>query len=360
VEEVRSLLAIGIVALAALGGAAVAAPASVHRAQLFTISSLASGGTSFRDTILSGSRSRRLQVAKRTDSWGGPVTASDGEVVDIRVSDTYPVDPSVTQSLADFLVQLYHGDELGKAVVYVTPFSELQSICGSQAGGCYSPDSGTIVIPGENLPDPDNTSKETVLVHEYGHHVANNRINPPWVAEDWGTKRWATAANVCTRTAAGTAFPGDERANYFLNPGEAFAETYRVLNFDKEAWPNWTVLAPWNSDQSFYPNTVELEAVRQDVVNPWTAPIVATWSSRISNVKRPARHVIQTALDGSMSVKLTRAPKGATISIVDPATGKALSSGARRASVTVCGKRTLTLLVRARGTGAFSAAFARP
>jgi hypothetical protein len=360
VEGVRNLLAIGIAALAALGGAVATAPASVHRAQLFTISGLARGSTSFRDTILSDTRSRRLQVARRADSWGGPVTASDGEVVNIRVSDAYPVDPTVTQSLADFVVQLYHGDELGKVVIYVAPFAELQTICGSQAGGCYDPDSGTIVIPGENLPDPDNTSKETVLAHEYGHHVANNRINPPWVAEDWGTKRWATDAGICTRTAAGTAFPGDERANYSLNPGEAFAETYRVLNFDKEAWPNWTVLAPWNSDQSFYPNAADLEAVHEDVVTPWTAPTVATWSSRIANVARPARHVIQTPLDGSMSVKLIRVLKGTTISIVDPATGKVLSSGARRASVTVCGKRTLTLVVRAKATGVFSATFARP
>src|SRR5438034_7045369 len=88
---------------------------------------------------------------------------------------------------------------------------------------------GAAVAPGVEL--PDGTSKETVLVHELGHNVAANRDNAPWSAVDWGTKRWATYMNVCARHDAGTAFPGDEADHYLLNPGEAFAETYRLLNF---------------------------------------------------------------------------------------------------------------------------------
>jgi hypothetical protein len=276
-------------------------------------------------------------------------------VLQLFVSDTYPVDPTVTQSLADFMVQLYHGDELAKAIVYVAPFDEVQSICGLGAGGCYDPSNETIVIPGDTL--ADGTTKETILVHELGHNLARNRVNAPWQAVDWGTKRWATAENICARTSAGTAFPGDEGANYRLNPGEGFAESYRILNFQKQAWPNWTVLVPIVVDQSFYPTAADLEALKEDVLTPWTGPTVASWRGRLV---RTARHVVQTPLDGSFSVKLVRAPAGATITLVDPSSGKVVAKGARRASTVACGTRSLAIIVKATKSGAFSATYAAP
>jgi hypothetical protein len=353
---VRRLLLLGLIGLGVAAGVAAATPASVQRAARFRLSGLTSGPPAFRDTILSGSR--RLQAARRAGEWGGPTTASDGEVLQLFVSDTYPVDAGVTQSLADFMVQLYHGDELAKVVVYVAPLNEVQSICGSGAGGCYDPSNENIVVPGETL--SDGTTKETILVHELGHNVARNRLNSPWPTVDWGTKRWATAENICARTAAGTAFPGDEGANYALNPGEAFAESYRILNFQKQAWPNWTVLAPIIVDQSFYPTAADLEALKEDVLDPWTAPTVASWSGRIASPTHAVRHLIQTPLDGSFSVKLVRAPAGASITLVDPRSGKAVGKGTRRVSTVVCGQRSLSLVVRATKPGAFSATYAAP
>jgi hypothetical protein len=353
---VRRLILLGLIGLGVAAGAAVARPASVHRAARFQLSGLTTGPATFRDTILSPSR--RLQAARRAGEWGGNVTASDGELLQLYVSDTYPVDPTVTQSLADFMVQLYHGDELEKAAVYVAPLDEVQLICGLGAGGCYDPSNENIVVPGETL--PDGTTKETILVHELGHNVARNRMNSPWDTVDWGTKRWATAESICTRTAAGTAFPGDEGANYALNPGEAFAESYRILNFQKQAWPDWTVLAPIVVDQSFYPTPADLDALTQDVLDPWTGPTVASWSGRVASTGRAVRHVIQTPLDGSFSVNLGRAPAGASITLVDTRTGKLLARGARRASTTVCGQRALSLVVRAAKPGSFSATYATP
>jgi hypothetical protein len=353
---VRRLFLLGLIGLGVAAGAAVATPASVHRAARFRLSGLSSGPTAFRDTILSGSR--RLQAARHAGEWGGNVTANDGEVLQLFVSDTYPVDATVTQSLADFMVQLYHGDELAKAAVYVAPFDEVQSICGAGAGGCYDPSDESIVVPGETL--SDGTTKETILVHELGHNVARNRVNSPWPAVDWGTKRWATAENICARSAAGTAFPGDEGANYALNPGEGFAESYRILNFQKQAWPNWTVLAPFIVDQSFYPTAADLEALKEDVLDPWTGPTVASWTGRIASPTRAARHLIQTPLDGSFSVKLVHPPAGVSITLVDPRTGKAVAKGSRRVSTVVCGRRSLSLVVRATKPGAFSATYAAP
>ena len=354
----RRLLVLGLLGLG-LGVAAAAAGASTghrQRATRFELAGLASGPATFHDTVLAGSRT--LQNAVRAGEWGGNVTASDGEVLSIFVSDAYPVDPTVTQSLADFMVQLYHGDELAQTSIYVAPFDEVQSICGPGAGGCYNPDTENIVVPGDAL--PDGTTKETILVHELGHNLARHRLNPPWSAIDWGTKRWATALNVCARTKAGTAFPGDEGANYRLDPGEALAESYRILNFDKQQWPNWTMLAPLIVDPSFAPTPAALEALQEDVLDPWTGPMVTSYSARVANVDRAARRVVATPLDGSFSIKLTRPPRGSSISIVDPKTGKVLAKGVRRAGTTVCGQRSLTVLVRGTKVGAFSATYATP
>jgi hypothetical protein len=356
VPAVRRLLLLGTIGLALAAGVGVASPRSVLRAQRFSMSGLQGGAVSFHDSVLHGSR--RLQAAEKTAAWGGPVTASDGEVLQISVSDAYPVDPTVPQSVAEFMIQLYHGPELSLVKVYLAPLDEIQTICGADAGGCFDPESNTIVVPGETL--PDGTTKETILVHELGHNLARNRVNPPWNALDFGTKRWATAENICQRTAAGTAFPGDEGANYKLNPGEALAESYRILNFKKQTWPNWTVLAPIIVDQSFYPTDADLEALKQDVLQPWAAPTVATWTSRVVSVKHTVRRVVATPLDGSFSVKLTREPRGASVSLVDTKSGVTIALGLRRAATTVCGQRALTIVVKATSPGAFSATYARP
>ncbi len=350
----RRILVLSLAGIVAAGAAVSTAPGAGRSPRVRVAA--ASTTASFRDAVLAGSR--RLQGAERAGDWGGPTTASDGETVEIRVSDAYPVDPARTQSLADFVAQLYHGSELAEASFYVAPLAEVQQICGLSAGGCYDPEAETVVIPGESL--PDGTAAETVLVHEYGHHVARNRTNAPWPAEDWGPKRWATAAGVCRREAAHTAYPGNESTNYPLNPGEAWAETYRLLNFDKQAWPSWTAFAPWNVDQSFYPDTVALDAAREDVLDPWTGPTVTTWSGRVAVAGRGVRRLIPTPLDGSMSVKLTRAPAGSQISVVDPATNAVVASGPRRASFRVCGQRSLVLAVRAKAPGAFGAIYATP
>ena len=82
-----------------------------------------------------------------------------------------------------------------------------------------------------------------------GEGRAHARVRPPRrrsrgrtrrsQSVDYGTKRWASYENVCARKiAAGVLFPGAEDvAPYMLNPGEAFAETYRVLNEQKLGLP---------------------------------------------------------------------------------------------------------------------------
>ena len=131
-------------------------------------------------------------------------------------------------------------------------FDEVQEICGTRALGCYARDQ--LVAPGEAVLD---TSAEEVLRHEYGHHIAAHRLNDPWAAIDWGPKRWASAANVCARVTRKEAYPGDEGSNYPLNPGEAWAEVYRLVDERKAGitTATWPIIA-----QSFFPDAGDLAA----------------------------------------------------------------------------------------------------
>src|SRR5207342_2644377 len=122
-----------------------------------------------------------------------------------------------------------------------------------------------LVAPGE-LALVDTTAEEVVR-HEYGHHIALHRLNAPWAAIDWGPKRWASVADVCARVGRHEAFPGDEGTNYTRNPGEAWAETYRLMD-ERNAGittATWPIIAP-----SFYPTEAALQAAEKDVLEPWS------------------------------------------------------------------------------------------
>lgn len=373
----RTAFAIALAALLSLAAAAATGARSsaghALRADRVSAAELQGGPASFRDTAL---QARLSTLPAAGAAWGGPTTAATGETVNVLVSAAYAVDPAIPQGVADFLAQLYHGAELATVTVYVAPLPEVQSLCGSEAGGCYSAVRQIIVAPGEDL--PNGTSTETVLAHEYGHHVAASRDNAPWAAVNWGTKRWATRADVCRRATEGTAFPGDEGERYFLNPGEAFAEAYRFLNFQKAAWPSWP-LTPWNSDPSFFPDQAALDAVREDVLDPWTGPTEKLWRGRLTRppvtkattntqarkkakpvAPRPYRFAVPTPLDGQLELQLRVAPTGATVSVADLAGRQLVPPQSAPVSATVCGQRALVVTVKAKKPGRFAAVVSTP
>ena len=301
----------------------------------------------FRDTILSGSAPRALQAASE---WGGPTTATDGEVVNLYFSDAYPVDQTRALQWADFMTSLIHGPELQTVAIHLAPLAEVQRrTAAADALACYSPLQATIYAPAD---DPAfDTSAKGILIHEYGHHIAASRANPPFESEDYGTKRWASYENVCSRTRAGDLFPGAEDSRqYMLNPGEAFAETYRLLNEQKLGLPqeSWTIVST-----ALAPDPTALSLLEQDVTTPWTASTVKTFTAKLTGKVRTRTFVVSTPYDGTIGV-VTRQAAGTQVKVsllANKRTVNAKTSSRARSSVssTVCGVRRYS--VRAQLTG---------
>lgn len=214
------------------------------------------------DTVIRG---RRLGVrAVPADAYGGNYTGStDGTLVTVYMSSAYQPDDSVLQSWADYFDGLVHGPELYDVTIYLGTIEEVQAACNSHdAIGCFTNDTNTITIPGD--PPSDGTPVEEIAAHEYGHAIAYARVNPfdqTGTALTWGPEYWASYEGVCPRTVAGTAFPGDEGSHYAQNPGEAWADTYRMLNGGQSSL--------WQFDNGFYPSSTDFKYARLDISNPW-------------------------------------------------------------------------------------------
>jgi hypothetical protein len=325
--------------------ASLAAAASGVESAAFSAPTQARALDGDLDAQLRPSRLARAAATFR----GGPITTSTGETVDVRVSDLLPLETSTPEGWAEFLTKLTHGPEISRLTTYIVSFSEVQEICGSRALGCYG--GNQLVAPGELAAD---ISPEEVVRHEYGHHIAYHRVNAPWAAIDWGPKRWASAANVCAKASRGEAFPGDEGSNYARNPGEAWAETYRLMDERKVGitTATWPIIAP-----SFYPNEAALQAAEQDVIAPWTAQRT-TLSTRVFGKKTPKVWWIPlaTALDGDLRISAT-VPNGSTADVAlvgaDRRTvvkrAQWVGQRVKRLDGSVCGQRSLFVRVTQKG-----------
>jgi hypothetical protein len=277
--------------------------------------------------------------------WGGTYAVPDGEKVSIHISTSYPQADGLVQQWVDFFAGIPHGSELSLVQVYIAPLHEVSEMCYSDyVIGCYG--GQTLVTVGDSTAGVPPAS---IAAHEYGHHVAGNRNNAPWRAIDWGTKRWATTMGICSRVTAGTAFPGDEGASYSLNPGEGFAESYRVLveTGGTAVGYDWPIVDP-----SFRPTPASLAAIREDVLHPWLAPTTKTVRGTFLRGSRTWTTQVTMPLDGDLHLGLTVPGGGAddvTLLSSDGrtvlATGSWASSGGKSVDYRVCGARSVRVRV---------------
>jgi hypothetical protein len=288
-------------------------------------------------------------------AWGGSYPSGDryGSAVKIEVADSYTPDQVAPQDWATYLGTLVHGPELSKLTLNLLPQDSVQAVCGRRALACYNPNTEAIYLsPEDQLDEP--AAKE-VLIHEYGHHIADNSDDAPWVALNFGTKRWSSYENICAKAATGAASPGDEGSHYFQNSGEAFAESYRVLNLEKQGDTNigWDIV-----DHSFFPDATALKLLEEDIASPWTGPTAAVLHGSFgAGIVRTFG--VKTQLDGSFTAHLVSPTKSRMR--LDLYNGPKLVTRGGTVRYRVCGQRSLTLKVeRLSGGGAFSVQLTKP
>ena len=315
---------------------------------LATISAIATLATSAEARVVHG-----LVQAHSAAFVGGSYDVGDGLRISIAVSDAVPDALGEARTWASFYKGLPHGSEIARIRIRVVPMTEITRQCGDGTYGCYDSGSEIVVIP----PSSYEYSRVTAA-HEYGHHLANNRLNTPWDAVDWGTKRWATYENVCARTRAKTAFPGDEDREYGRNPGEAFAESYAALSgyeYDDTTF-----------SKSFKPTKKALELIRQDVLSPWTQATVTTKKGRFTKSDKSRRVSIATPLDGIGRVTVESSlALDADLRLYSSAgrlIGRSATDSHREsAGYTICGTRGLWAnLLRYDGAGTYTLTSSQP
>jgi hypothetical protein len=278
--------------------------------------------------------------------WGGEYTISSGEKVTVYASNSYPQDPALEQRWADFLGSLIHGPEISNVTVLLSTLGQLVGACGLDAIACYSPQGALLYTPGED-PAAD-LSAEAVITHEYGHHIAANRSDAPWNALAWGPKRWSSTIQVCARTRKNELVPGaEDPTHYAVNPGEGWAETYRLLNERKagKAETPWDIVS-----QSLYPNDAALAAAEQDVVSPWAQSPATTHTLSFTRTARTRTVTVPTPLDGTLRLNL-RASRGVRLNVDLYASSKRVVHVASASSVnrtaTICSARSYRIRVKA-------------
>jgi hypothetical protein len=297
-------------------------------------------------------------AAPAASAWGGTYTTSTGESVRVTVSDRYPVDEPAAQAWAEYLASLVHGPELARVTLSLAPYSEVQALCGFGALACYVSRRELIIAPRDDI--PSGPTAQAIVAHEYGHHIAWNRVNPPWSALNYGTKRWASRMDVCAKAASGKLFPGGEGNRYRLDPGEGFAEAYRLLNEQRAGRPEtaWEI-----TDASLRPDPLALAALEQDVRTPWSGPTVERRSGTFRARGTATRSFpLATPLDGRLLITLSAPAKmHLRLSLYDNRRKTTVATGGRRLQTTLCGHRSLAVRVtRHAGAGRFSLTISKP
>jgi hypothetical protein len=344
-------------ALTALTAAAAAQSAPARRLKAPQVDAIGRAAGPIRDTLISPRTTRALAP---NGYWGGQYRTSAGELVTVYASNSYPVDPALGQRWADFLATLVHGAELSTVMVMLSSPGQIEGICGQDALACYSARGALLYAPGE---DPSSSfSAEAVVAHEYGHHVAANRLNTPWDALDWGPKRWASSMQVCARARKGELAPGaEDPVRYETNPGEGWAEAYRVLNQRKLGVPE----SPWQIVvQALYPTSAALAAAELDVTTPWRSGSTTTRAGSVTRTSRTRTYTVATPLDGALKVTL-RSSAGLRVAMDVFASATRVAhvtgGGTLNRAATICGARTYRVRIKEiAGRGSFRLAVAKP
>lgn len=252
-----------------------------------------------RDRVL---RARPAVARARTASTAERAyRAADGTTVNVALSDSFGATPgnqAAAQSYVDFLGSRLHGSELSLLHVLIGSPQEVNAACGSGRGvlACYVPSKRRMYVPSQD-PTAGQTpyTREYVVTHELGHHIATFRRNDPFPALDFGPKYWSSYEHVCAGVVSRRYFPGDQGRHYVDDPGEAFADAYAHLHYPAVSWQ----FVP-----SLLPDAGAFAAIYRDVTAPWNGPKVSRVRRRLSGGRRVMTFPVRYSLDGLLALKL--------------------------------------------------------
>ena len=184
------------------------------------------------------SRGRFLAVLVAAFALAG---AADANAAIIRSHDdqgrtiTFDVRAATadTEWYASVLRASAHGNEISDVRIIIVPEPQVQAFCGgADAAACYDRNSATIVVP-------VGKSKllETVLLHEYGHHL-DTYWHVSGVQELNGTAGWWAARGMASLLAEHrVAF--DYSLGWSHSVGEVFAEDYAYIHVHTRYGITW-------------------------------------------------------------------------------------------------------------------------
>jgi hypothetical protein len=146
------------------------------------------------------------------------------------------------------------------------------------------------------------------------------------------------------------AFPGDGGRNYSRNPGEAWAETYRLMDERKVGitTARWPII-----NQSFFPSEAALQAAERDVLQPWTARKTTTFRRTFGKKTKKVWWIpLQTALDGELNLAAT-VPRNGEYEVAIVGSNRRtivkraqwVGQRSKRTALLVCGQRSLFVRV---------------
>jgi hypothetical protein len=304
-----------------------------------------------RDVVraIPGTAGARISASASGERYSLNDGSDDAVTISVSAACQRECDAADPQAIANTIGTFIHGPEVNLLTIQLdTPF-ELGFDCGFDAQSCYFSGENKIILSGDAELAPDGASREFVLAHEYGHHLAQHRDLPaPFPsAIDWGTERWASLENVCQGERSGSFFPGDEGHHYYEDPGEAFAEAFAFNRFPDAA-------VEWAWSPALKPTAESFAALREDALKPWRGRISFTVSGRI-----PKSGVVvqefRTPLDGQVSIGPAGGARLGYELVIRNRAGKALRSSRQgvsrgeRLDYTVCGQSRLRVAVQATG-----------
>jgi hypothetical protein len=318
-------------------------------AMVLLLAAPAAGATPWRDTIVARPGAAAARISSTAEASRYPIADGSGATVAISVTAACQqlCTAAEPQEIAGFLGTLIHGPEMELLTVQLDTPGQIEYDCGFGAEACYYPSENKIVLSGNEEVGSDGASREFVLAHEYGHHVANHRLSPaPFPAAiNWGTPHWASRENVCRRSRAGALFPGNEGDHYFEDPGETFAEAFARNRFPHSG-------LAWRYLPALKPGPAAFRAIREDALEPWLGR-----SSFLLSGSAPARQsgavvkAFRTPLDGAVSLLPTAFRHRYRLNLLSPE-GRVVRSTRQGLSLrhqlnyTVCGQRRLSVQIR--------------